>query len=92
MSIEENRKRYEGSVTQALMQVPGHMVCERCYCCDAAPEEVCCWSCQGCCGEDYEDEWDDGWCDVCQGEGVVYVRSCIGSCDENGNHVKKVIS
>lgn len=37
----------------------------------------------------YEDEWDDGWCDACDGEGEISVLMCIGRCNENGEHEKK---
>ena len=89
MSIEENRNRYEGSTLQVLMEHAGHTICERCYCCDSASEEAPCWQCGGF-EPDYDDEWDDGWCSVCNGEGRIYWNDCIGRCDENGHHKAKV--
>ena len=85
MSIEENKARYEGSFMQALMKHAGHHVCERCYCCDSTQESSPCWQCGGM-EPDYDDEWDDGWCETCQGEREVYFWSCLGNCDEFGDH------
>jgi hypothetical protein len=59
------------------------------YRCDSVYEEVTCWQCGGMCGEMYEDDWDDGYCEECGGEGVIHVRQCLGRCNENGEHAKK---
>ena len=70
------------------MQASGLAICERCYCCEVIHEEVPCWSCGGF-EPDYEDEWDDGWCDACQGELTISFLSCLGNCDENGKHEER---
>lgn len=84
MTPEGRKKEYEGSALQALMKASGHEICERCYCCDLVSESATCWQCNG--------MWepDDGWCDVCQGEGEIYFKACIGRCDEQGNHAHKI--
>lgn len=87
MSVAENKARYEGSVMQQLMEGSGHMVCDRCYCCDATTQSATCWQCNGM-TEEWQDEWDDGYCSVCQGEGEIYFTECLGRCDEEGNHKK----
>jgi len=89
MSIAENKARYEGSALQARMEQSDHTVCDRCYCCDAAYESHTCWQCGGYCGVLAEDDDDDGYCSVCQGEGEIHVLECLGRCDENGEHKKK---
>ncbi len=86
MSIEENRQRYEGSGLQALMKASGHEICERCYCCEAVWESSPCWQCGG-----FADDDDAEWitvCSVCGDEGELTYKSCLGNCDEQGNHPK----
>jgi hypothetical protein len=87
MSIEENRKRYEGSNIQALMESCGHTICDRCYCCDATAGSAPCWQCGGF-EPNYDDEWDIEVCSVCSGEGEIYFMHCLGNCDIEGNHHK----
>ena len=85
-TIEESKALYEQSAVRQLMEKSGHEVCTRCYCCDVVPESAPCWSCGG--FQDVDDEWDDGYCEVCGGEGEIYFKECIGRCDENGHHAR----
>jgi hypothetical protein len=84
MSIEENRQRYEGSGLEALIKSSDHEICERCYCCDSVWESSPCWQCGG---FEWDDE-DDYPCSVCGGEGELTYKSCLGNCDEQGDHPK----
>jgi hypothetical protein len=86
VSTAENKARYEGTALNALVEASGHTICDRCYCCAVVTEPVACWECGGFCN-DYDDEWDDGYCASCEGEGEIYVPSCLGRCNENGDHV-----
>lgn len=64
-------------------------LCKRCKCCSTYSEHATCWQCNGLCGPDFDagdDDWDDGWCSVCGGEGEIYFDACLGGCDENGKH------
>ena len=88
MSIADNKARYEASALKVLIESTNHHICELCYCCDCSSESTTCWSCNGMTEWD-GDDWDDGWCDVCEGEGEVYYWSCLGRCDENGEHKQK---
>ena len=63
-------------------------LCKRCKCCSAVPESAPCWQCGGF-EPDMDDEWDHGWCSVCEGEGKVYFLSCLGGCDDNGIHAQR---
>lgn len=69
-------------------------ICQACKCCEKAAED--CWNCGGDgysshdCGEDScccLDPHDNVRCDICRGRG--YTMVCLGSCDENGKHVRK---
>ena len=85
----QKKAEYEGSALQALMESSGHVVCDRCYCCDSTIEMVPCWQCGG-----FENE-DDEWavpCSVCHDEGRISYRECLGRCDDDGNHEKTVIA
>jgi len=89
VSIEENRKRYEGSSLEALMKASDHQICERCYCCDRVSASETCWACNG---VDEDDDDYSGYfgapCRECDGEGRIFRYDCLGNCDENGNHEK----
>jgi hypothetical protein len=85
MSTAENRARYEGSALQALMEASDHTICDRCYCCDSTVGSYSCWQCGGF-EPDWADETDSGACSVCHGEGEVFHRECLGSCDDDGYH------
>jgi len=85
MTPEERKAAYENSALRVLMESTGHEICPRCYCCDLVSETETCWQCGG-----FEDEGDWDWppdvCSVCNGEGELSYKVCIGGCDENGNH------
>jgi hypothetical protein len=86
MSIAENKARYEGTGLQALMEASDHTVCDRCYCCDSTMESATCWQCGGFPGDDE----DDYPCSVCHDEGEIFYRECLGRCDDDGKHEKKL--
>jgi hypothetical protein len=85
MSIAENKARYEESSLKGLFEASGHVICDRCYCCDSISESSPCYLCGG--FEDEDDEWNDV-CSACGGEGELYYMTCAGSCDQNGEHKK----
>lgn len=84
----ERKAQYEGSALQQLMDASGHEICPKCYCCDLVDESETCWQCGGF-WEEFDDARNDGpysVCDVCDDEGKIYWKACIGRCDENGEH------
>jgi hypothetical protein len=83
---EMKKARYEGSPLQALMEASGHVICDRCFCCDAVYERVSCWQCGGFADTDFEDEPE---CSVCHDEGELSYLMCLGRCDDDGNHAAK---
>jgi hypothetical protein len=69
-----------------FVEACGKELCERCHCCTVMWETAPCPMCGGFCGDEWvEDEWDDGWCDGCSGEGTIEYAYC--SCDKDGKHV-----
>ena len=86
MTPEERKEAYENSALKVLMESQGHEICPKCYCCDLVSDLVTCWSCGGF-PFDEDDEFDTG-CEECEGEGRIPIKTCIGRCDENGNHAQ----
>lgn len=88
MSIEERKAAYEQSALKQLFDATDHEICPRCYCCSLMSESVPCPLCGGFCGAEWDegDDQDCGDCFECGNEGEIHVKTCIGLCDENGNH------
>ena len=85
-TIAEKKAAYEKSGMKDLMELHGHQVCDRCYCCDAFSESTTCWCCNGFPEEDEYDGFPPSICPECGDDGELFYMVCAGNCDENGNH------